>query len=75
MKLQEFKYQKPGEAPSKRRVIVLSEDTDHIAGIDLDKLDKTEQDEIQKVYEEFQSAVNKILNKSFRNFKKNQIVD
>lgn len=75
MKLQEFKYQKPGEVPSKRRVIVLSEDTDHLAGIDLDKLDKVEQDEIQKVYEDFQAAVSKILNKAFRNFKKSQMVD
>jgi hypothetical protein len=75
MKLREFKYQKPGEASSKRRVIVLSEDVDHVAGIDLDKLDKTEQDNILRLYNEFQDAASLVINKAFRNFKKSQILD
>jgi len=70
MKLQEFSYQKPGSAPEKRRVIVLTEDTEHMAGIDLDKLDKDEQEEIQKVFDAFQAVVSKVVTKSFRNFKK-----
>ena len=37
--LREFKYQKPNEVTkTNRRVYVLNEDADHIAGIDLDKL-------------------------------------
>ena len=76
MKLLEFKYQKPGEpAPTKRRVIVLHEDDDHVAGIDLDKLDKDEQASLQKAFDEFQDEASKYMAKAFRNFKKAAIID
>lgn len=74
MKMYEFKYRKPGDSFSeKRRIIVLSEDSDHIAGIDLDKLTTDEQNEIKKAFDSFQEIVSKVMNKSFRNFKKDAI--
>ncbi len=76
MKLSEFKYQKSGETEaSSRRVIVLSEDEDHLAGIDLSKLSKEEQDALLTTFFAFQDKVSGVMVKAFRNFKKNLIRD
>jgi len=70
----EFKYNKNGEITD-RRIVVLNQDDDHIAGIDIDRLDPTERDEYMKVVDAMQEATSKVMGKAFRNFKKASIVD
>ena len=72
--LREFKYQKPNEVTkTNRKVYVLNEDADHIAGIDLDKLGATERKSFERACETFEEAVDRVTPTAFRNFRKAQI--
>jgi len=72
--LREFKYRKPGDFTAyPRKIYVLNDDADHVAGIDLEKLSKSELDEFMKAAETFEEAVKKVTGVAFRNFKKDMI--
>lgn len=68
----EFDYTKDG-VTEHRRVVVLNQDDIHLAGIDIDKLDKDERDEFMKAVDAMQEATSKVM-KAFRNFKKVNIL-
>lgn len=74
MEIREFNYRKPGEVSgSKRKVLVLRETLEEIAGIDFTKLSEQEEKTITQAYETFQAAVSSVMGTAFRNFKQSNI--
>lgn len=69
----EFSYTKDG-VTTRRQVVILNQDSDHLTGIDLGKLSDTEKAEFMKAVDAMQEATSKVM-KAFRNFKKSCITD
>ena len=74
MKTQEFKYSSNG-VTSPRKVMVYENAGDSIVGIDLGKLTPAEAAEAQKISSDYDKAMKPFVEKAFRRFKKEKIVE
>lgn len=75
MKLREFKYTKPNEGASPRKVLVFNDDGKYLEGIDLTKFSPAEQSELLGHVEEFEKKIKEYVSKGWRRFKYDNISD
>jgi len=68
MKIKEIKYRKKdGEEIKDYNLLVLKEDKEYIAGIDLNKLNEEETAKIKSIQEEYEEKLKPFM-KAYRNF-------
>ena len=74
MKKKEFKYKKKSGETNEYNLLVLNENSTHISGIDLSKLDNQKKQELEKIQLEYEEKLSPFMN-SFRNFIKENILE
>jgi len=70
-----FKYTKEDGTTSDRKILVIRETIDDFEGIDLKEFTPTEQQQLAKLNEEYELALQPFIKKGFRRFKKNRMRD
>lgn len=75
MKLREFKYTKPAEGTTPRKVLVFNDNGKYLEGVDLTKFSQTEQDELLGHVEEFEKKIADFVKRGWRRFKYDNISD
>lgn len=74
MKIREFTYKKPNGDASKRKVLVLQENTAYVEGIDLTHLTPDEEKLVLEAAEMFTEKIKPYVNKAYRRFNISAIV-
>jgi len=75
MKIENFNYKKKNGEEGKYNLMVLYENNDHKAGIDLNKLNEDEINEVKAIQQEYEEKMKKIIRKAYRSFIKENIIE